>query len=184
MEERFHDFKNWPSQSVQQRFLVLPWNHLLGFGFPRKLIDLILFSLRESEISILWNGGRLPPFSPGRGLRQGDPLAPYLFNLVMERRAYEIQKEVNVGHWKPIHIFRGGIGISHLFFAEDIMLFGEATDHQAKIMMNCLNKFNKASGFKINLSKSLCYCSPNLNTGNKRAITENLNIPLASNLGT
>lgn len=63
---------------------------LESFGFPRKIIDFILFSLRHCEISIRWNGGRLPSFVPRRDLRQGDSLVPYLFNLVMERLAYEI----------------------------------------------------------------------------------------------
>ncbi|XP_031120505.1 uncharacterized protein LOC116023644 [Ipomoea triloba] len=144
----------------------------------------ILYSLRESEISILWNGGRLPAFKPGRGLRQGDPLAPYLFNLVMERLAYEIQSKVNAGHWKPIRISRGGIGISHLFFADDLMLFGDGTERQANVMMYCLNNFSNSSGLNINLSKSLIFCSPNLNAGTKRSIAERMNIPISDNLGS
>lgn len=118
---------------LQKAYDSVDWDFLEEklecFGFSRKVIDLIMFALKESGISIIWNGGWLQSFRPGRGLRQGDPLAPYLFNLVMERLAYDIQKEVSGGAWKPIHISRGGTGISHLFFADDLMLFGEATEH-------------------------------------------------------
>ncbi|XP_031101801.1 uncharacterized protein LOC116005700 [Ipomoea triloba] len=156
---------------------------LVRFGFPRSIIDLLLFSLRESDISILWNGGRLPAFNPGRGLRQGDPLAPYLFNLVMERLAYDIHNKVSTGTWKPIRICRGGIGISHLFFADDLMLFGEASEIQATTMVECLNNFSAASGLIVNLAKSTTFCSPNLNAGLRSRIKDILNIPIAANMG-
>ncbi|XP_019163505.1 PREDICTED: uncharacterized protein LOC109159849 [Ipomoea nil] len=159
-------------------------NTLDGFGFPRKLINLIMFSLKESDISILWNGGRLPSFVLGRGLRQGDPLAPYLFNLVMERLAYEIQSLVAVGSWKPVHTSRGGIGISHLFFADDLMLFGESSDRQARTILNCLERFSKASGLKVNLAKSQIFCSPNTTAGVKNIIENRLGIPITENLGS
>ncbi|XP_031120628.1 uncharacterized protein LOC116023758 [Ipomoea triloba] len=156
---------------------------LVRFRFPRSIIDLLLFSLRESDLSILWNGGRLPSFKPGRGLRQGDPLAPYLFNLVMERLAYDIHNKVATGTWKPIKISRGGIGISHLFFVDDLMLFGEASEKQAKTMIDCLNNFSAASGLTVNLTKSTTFCSPNLNAGLRNRIKDILNIPIAANMG-
>ncbi|XP_019198971.1 PREDICTED: uncharacterized protein LOC109192724 [Ipomoea nil] len=157
---------------------------LVAFGFPRQIIDLILFSLRESRISILWNGGSLEPFKPGRGLRQGDPLAPYLFNLVMERLAYDIQNQVSLGHWRPISISRGGVGISHLFFADDLMLFGEASDRQAKVMIDCLNRLGNISGLKVNHSKSQIFCSPNTGAGSKQNVGSTMGIPVAHHLGS
>ncbi|XP_031120447.1 uncharacterized protein LOC116023586 [Ipomoea triloba] len=173
---------------LQKAYDSVAWSFLestlVDFGFPRQMVELISFSLRESDISILWNGRKLPPFSPGRGLRQGDPLAPYLFNLVMERLAYEIQSKANAGRWKPTRISRGGIGISHLFFADDLMLFGETSERQANIMKECLKNFSRASGLQVNLSKSLVYCSPNVNAGTKKIIGDKLGFPLASNLGS
>ncbi|XP_031111746.1 uncharacterized protein LOC116015710 [Ipomoea triloba] len=165
--------------SVNWSFLV---ETLEGFGFPKNLIDLIAFSLKESDISILWNGGRLHSFVPGQGLRQGDPLAPYLFNLVMERLAHDIQAEVTKGSWKPIHIMRGGLGVSHLFFADDLMLFGEASIHKATVISNYLNRFSCAFGLKVNLFKSQVYYSANMNAGLTKTIGDKLGMPITSQL--
>ncbi|XP_019159704.1 PREDICTED: uncharacterized protein LOC109156318 [Ipomoea nil] len=86
---------------------------LTDFGFPKRLINLVLFSLKESSISILWNGEKLSPFEPGRGLRQGDPLAPYLFILAMEKLSYLIQEQVR------------------------------ASEGQIATIMDCLNRFSR-----------------------------------------
>ncbi|XP_019167697.1 PREDICTED: uncharacterized protein LOC109163410 [Ipomoea nil] len=157
---------------------------LVDFGFPQNLISLIMFSVRESSISLLWNGEKLAPFQPGRGLRQGDPLAPYLFILAMERLSWDIQEKVRVKNWKPITLSRGGTGVSHLFFAEDLMLFAEASEDQGRMIMNCLKKFSGKSGLNINVSKSNIFCSPNTNSEIKRGLKNLTGISVSDNLGT
>lgn len=64
---------------------------LLDFGFPPITVALIMQCVTTSTLSILWNSQRLPSLSPTRGLRQGDPLSPYLIVLCMEKLSIAIQ---------------------------------------------------------------------------------------------
>nr|KYP73210.1 hypothetical protein KK1_005825 [Cajanus cajan] len=91
-----------------------------------------MWGLKNSSISLLWNGSTLPSFVPSRGLRQGDPLSPYLFVFCMEHLALRISELLHEGLWKPIQLSPGGLPLSHLFFADDILLFCQASEDQAR----------------------------------------------------
>ncbi|XP_019167626.1 PREDICTED: uncharacterized protein LOC109163328 [Ipomoea nil] len=97
--------------------------------------------ISTSRLSVLWNGQHTEWFRPGRGIRQGDPLSPLLFVLCIERFSHIIQESKLAGRWKGISIARNAPLISHLFFADDLILFGEATLEQAVEMKNCLDWF-------------------------------------------
>lgn len=104
------------------------------FAFPEVIIELIMFCVTSSSLSLLWNGLKLDPFAPSRGLRQGDPLSSYLFVLCMERLAIVIQDAVDRGDWLPVPISRNGPAISHLFFADDVFLFAKAKVSQMHLL--------------------------------------------------
>lgn len=76
------------------------------FNFSDLWIDLIMNCVSNVSTSIIWNGEPLPEFSPQRGLRQGDPLSPYLFVLCMERLSHLINNKVENGKWKGIAVSR------------------------------------------------------------------------------
>lgn len=80
-------------------------------------------------------------------------------------------------------VARGGVGVTHLFFADDLMLFGEASVDQIRHIMWCMGEFSKSSGFCINLHKSLIFCSSNTMCRVKRRIGEVADIPVTENLG-
>lgn len=90
-------------------------------------MKLILQCITEVSLAISWNGDILPAFTPSRGLRQGDPLSPYLFVLCMEVLSQRIVKEVQEQKWKAVKPCRQGPKVSHIFFVDDLLLFGEAS---------------------------------------------------------
>lgn len=69
---------------LEKAFDRMEWSfikvNLMHFLFPPPLIKIIMACISSSSISILLNGGMLEPFRPSRGLRQGDPLSPYILS--------------------------------------------------------------------------------------------------------
>ena len=63
-----------------------------AFRFPDNIIKLIMSCISTSSLSVLVNGCALDPFSPSRGIRQGNPLSPYLFILCMEYLGFLIEE--------------------------------------------------------------------------------------------
>lgn len=106
------------------------WNFLQmtlsEFSFPQHVINLIMSCTTSSNLALKWNGEQLDSFSPTRGLRQGDPMPPYIFLLWMEKLALLIQSKVDSNQCNPIRISDNGPPNSHLFFADACLLFASA----------------------------------------------------------
>ena len=99
---------------------------LENFRVPPSLITLIMNMIFSTRFHILWNGSPLSKVIPSRGIRQGDPLSPYLFILCLERLSIKLTEAVRNKKIHPLH-FRTGVHLSHLFFTDDIFLFTKAT---------------------------------------------------------
>lgn len=172
---------------LEKAYDLVDWSFLrevLVFSdFNTHLCNLIMTCITTSTLSLCWNGEQLPVFSPGRGLRQGDPLSPYLFVLCMEVLGQSISKSVSSLAWKPIRLSRQGPSVSHIFFADDLLLFGEASFSQAHLMEHVLAVFCGMSGQRVNRNKSRVWFSPNTPQYLRGTICSAFQIPSASDLG-
>jgi ribonuclease HI len=105
------------------------------------------------KYSVKFNGTLLEAFSPTRGLRQGDPLSPFLFLFVADGLSTLLSNEVNQNRITPIKVCRRAPGISHLLFADDALLFFRATEEQAICVKNTLEVYASCTGQLINPAK-------------------------------
>ncbi|GKC79679.1 RNA-directed DNA polymerase, eukaryota [Tanacetum coccineum] len=126
---------------------------LLSFGFGLKWRAWILGSLSSGKASVLVNGSPTSEFQFHCGLKQGDPLAPYLFILVMESLHLSFARIIEAGFFKGLNI-NNTVTVSHLFYADDAVFVGEWSDSNLSCIMNVLHCFSLASGLKINIHKS------------------------------
>ncbi|GLT31655.1 hypothetical protein SLA2020_063760 [Shorea laevis] len=156
---------------------------LRDVGIPESWISLIMFCVSTSSFSLLWNGEKTEPFTPRRGLRQGDPLSPYLFVLCLDKLSQMIENATRTKQWNPFRITRKGPSLCHLFFADDLVFFGKATINNMRTLMDCLQSFCNISGQKVNASKSKIFFSPNTNRGLIDEITQFSRIEATDDLG-
>ena len=137
------------------------------FKFPSQLISLIMSCVSSSLISILFNGGALEPFLPSRGIRQGDPLSPYLFILCMEVLGALIFEKCNSKLWNPIKASQGGLAFSQLFFVDGLVLFARADRKNCVAVREVLDSFCSLLRQKVSQDKSWIFFSPNVSADNR-----------------
>lgn len=119
------------------------------------------------------NGKKVGYVIPQRGIKQGNPLSPYLFLLCAEGFSNLIQWAVNSRKVSSVKISRSGPLVSHLFFAGDFLTFCKATTQEARELKRMLVKYEAASGQQIN-DKSFVLFRKNLPPDMKQLIYREL----------
>ncbi|XP_057247418.1 uncharacterized protein LOC130589840 [Beta vulgaris subsp. vulgaris] len=112
--------------------------------------------VKTVSYSILINGRPSPPFSAKKGLRQGDPLSPYLFALSMEYLSRDLE-ELSQNPDFNFHTKCERVHLTHLMFADDLLLFCRADHSSMSKICSAIAKFSTASGLHISPEKSNIY---------------------------
>lgn len=141
---------------------------LAQLGFDARWICWIRECITTASFSVLVNGIPGTSFSPSRGIRQGDPLSPYLFILCAELLARNLsiantQREKLIG----VSVGHSRIGIPFLTFADDTMIFAKATDASCLLIREILDKYCSHSRQLVNYHKSLFQVTSNISESMK-----------------
>ncbi|XP_031125428.1 uncharacterized protein LOC116027784 [Ipomoea triloba] len=152
-------------------------------GFDAKWIDLIMLYVTTVRYNILINGACGGTIIPTRGLRQGNPLSPYLFIICAEGLSQLIQHAQNAGSVQGCRVARGAPAISHLFFVDDSLLFFKANSSEAAVVKECLHRYEILSGQAVNFHKSSVCFSRNTDVNDRLVVTNTLGVVQASDFG-
>lgn len=134
---------------------------LLSWGFSHSWVSRVMACVSSVSYSVKFNGKLLLSFVPSKGLRQGDPLSPFLFLFVDDALSSLVNKAIVEDGLVPVRIFRNAPAISHLLFADDSLLFFRATGQQAAMVKGLLNTYALSTGQLINPSKCSILFSDN-----------------------
>ncbi|GJT10444.1 putative RNA-directed DNA polymerase [Tanacetum coccineum] len=134
------------------------WNFLLDtmrqMWFGSKWRNWIASCLSSASISVLVNGSPTKEFKLEKGLRQSDPLSPFLFLIVAEALQVSILEACNKGFYKGLYLVDNNTNISLLQYADDALFFGDWSRLNAKYLIYILKCFELSSGLSVNISKS------------------------------
>lgn len=134
--------------------------------------------LRTVSYSVLLNGETHGFFKPTRGLRQGDPLSPYLFLLCTEGFHGLLKAATASGDIHGVSISRYGPKLSHLFFADDSLLFCKANVQECQKVLDILSLYERASGQSINKAKTTLFFSKSTPAADQADIIRFLGVPV------
>ncbi|XP_031090896.1 uncharacterized protein LOC115995891 [Ipomoea triloba] len=134
---------------------------LLALGFSERWVDLVMLCVTTISYNFLVNGENIGQVIPSRGIRQGDPLSPYLFIICTERLSLLLQQAQT----------------------HDSLLFFKATSQEAEVIRHCLNAYENMSGQAVNYHKSSVCFSRNTSVACREDVASVLGVIQAPNFG-
>ena len=152
----------------------MEWNFLetvlVAFGFSEKVVHLLMQCVTTVQFTLLLNGGIWASFHPTRGLRQGDPLSPYLFILGSEVLLRLINREIQEGNLSGIKIGNSAPPLAKLCYADDVILICKAKMDKVRSLLSCIDTYCTWSGQSISIDKSDAFYSNGVHTQFKNQV--------------
>uniref|UniRef100_A0A803Q5Q8 Reverse transcriptase domain-containing protein n=1 Tax=Cannabis sativa TaxID=3483 RepID=A0A803Q5Q8_CANSA len=153
---------------------------LTRMGFADKWVRLIFGCLASVKYQIVSSGRTMGPIVPSRGLREGDPISPYLFLVCTEAFSVLIRKYEERKWLHGCKVANGAPSISHMLFADDSFLYCKATREEVNRVQQLLDSFATATGQHVNFGKSFVFFSTNTSSTMRLSICNRLGITEAS----
>jgi ribosome-associated protein YbcJ (S4-like RNA binding protein) len=152
---------------VEWEFLEVAMNWL---GFADRWIHLVMTCVRSVSYLVVVNGNPVCNIQPSRGIHQGDPISPYLFLLCAEALSSLLSQEEHKGVITGIPTSPKGLCLSHLFFANDSMLFYKSNLVEWCRLLRILGIYEAGSGQKHNMQKTSIFFSCNTSQDRRQEI--------------
>jgi hypothetical protein len=142
------------------------WNFLESMmkrlSFHDNFVDLLMACVRSVKYKIRFNNQETESFTPSRGLRQGDPLSPYLFLVCAEGLSSLLAHREEVRGIEGVRVCRNAPSVSHLLFADDSLILMKADMINANSLRHVLDQYCASSGQMVSQAKCSIFFSPNV----------------------
>ncbi|XP_074292582.1 uncharacterized protein LOC141619463 [Silene latifolia] len=124
-----------------------------GLNFPTHFTQLVMVCVKATAFTLSLNGSNFGYFKGQRGLRQGDPISPLIFTMCMEYLTRLIKFATEKWPFQ-YHLLCKSLKLTHLMFADDLLLFCKGNAHSVMLLMRAFSSFSEATGLNTNNTKS------------------------------
>ncbi|XP_056866982.1 uncharacterized protein LOC130512731 [Raphanus sativus] len=195
-QENFHALRT--NQRCREDFMAIKtdmskaydrveWSFLaslmIKMGFDERLVDLIMCCVTSVSYQVLINGQPKGRILPRRGLRQGDPLSPFLFIMCTEALISLLNGAEAENKLTGLRVSHASPRISHLLFADDSLFFCKAETSQCKEIIDNLEIYGNASGQRLNVAKSSMFFGNRVEPSRKQEIKNVLGFSTEGGMG-
>lgn len=168
---------------LAKAFDTVSWSFVLSameqMNIPPKIVELVKNCMSASKVTILVNGQGSGFLTPNRGLRQGCPLSPYLFIIVMEYLTRLFQQALQQGSLKGVQLAPTAPRLTHMLYADDVMVMGQADRDEISRVKGILDLFAAHTGLVINPDKSTIWYSERCDEEARELVTAEFGAKMA-----
>ncbi|GMI84866.1 hypothetical protein HRI_002155900 [Hibiscus trionum] len=158
-------------------------NVMTRMGFASSWVSLIMRCISSVSFTVKVNNSFSPLFRPQRGLRQGDPLSPFLFLFCTQGLSAFLDDAKQQGLLPGLGACKHGPKVNHLLFADDCLVFLNSNPDEAAHLKLALQTYASASGQAVNFDKSTIFYNPRTPTSTRQTINSYLQVREVSNPG-